>query len=559
MSDSTDLSSGKPPMAPEEAMRDSTAANSEQSLARPAAREAPTADSFTCPLCLDFIHQPIGLHCCGSSFCLGCIRSSLRSSPSCPLCRKPCYLNLQTARPNIFLSNALAALFPEETAERKAAEAANAATAGATGDARVGLFVYPFPQRGGRLQVPPPHSPVAFKFFEPRYVLMARRAAESASPFGMIASVDSPMGVTVSITSVMDLPGGQILVEGKCESRFRLLAPPEMSQGEYGLWSGLIQTVDDFKDNEQHDDDTLEGVLRDVPLSDATKAKLRRMGNKAAALVALKNVVADVIVRVLSGLSPSITTGVMRRVHGETPQAGGPQATQLERWSWYAADVLALGTVRMVKPQQQEQRPRLNAAVGAAVAGAGPAEGEVNPAAAAAAEPEAGDAPAVAPAADIVIDAATEAIMTRSTLKRLALSYAFLEMVASEMRTAAAGAEAAAAAASANGAAPGGNDGALDSFPELLTSASAARILVTLHQQANNGFPALALTPGAFLRSLGHAVGMMVLQPRTFVRQMLLNPAVSSLLVFAGIIFLLFFFGSQNRRHRGGPDDGYYL
>lgn len=527
---------------------------SDQVAPRPAAHAAPTTtENFLCPLCLDLIWQPVGLHCCGASFCLSCIRSSIRASPSCPLCRKACYLNAAAVRPNLFLSQALETLFPAEVAERKAVEAA-AIAAGQRSDqvtdAKIGLFLFPF-QRGGQTRLPPPGSPVAFKFFEPRYVLMAKRASENNVPFGLMPTVDSPHGgVTISISTLLELPGGLLVVEGKVEQRFRLLAPAEMSSGEFGLWSALVEPYSDYpsqpapQPQPEPEDDRLEPILRDLPLKLSTKAKLRRLGatSKTAVVNALKNALADVVVRVIAGLSPAIVTGVLRRAHGDTPApaagGGGGADGSAQRWSFYCADILALSTVRMVK--EEEQRGG-EGGQGEAGAGAG-----------------------AAPAAVVEIDAATEAMTTRSTLRRLALCYCFLELVAAETREAARSSRQD-AANDGNGNGHDGNDAAdgnnnagddnnvdapLSVFPEL-GPASATRLFFLLNQDGGGGFQGGVsglLTPSNFTRAVIRGFGLLVLDPGTFFRNLLRNPAVSSLLIFVLIVSLLFFFGGKARR-----------
>ena len=66
-----------------------------------------TTEALSCPICLDTLHSPMLLSCCGNTFCAACLHAALSASPYCPLCRA--HVSLEQATPN----RALGALLPE--------------------------------------------------------------------------------------------------------------------------------------------------------------------------------------------------------------------------------------------------------------------------------------------------------------------------------------------------------------------------------------------------------------------------------------------------------------
>jgi len=432
-------------------------------------------DEFTCSLCLQLLHEPISVMCCGNSFCKSCLRSSLRISQACPLCRKPCYLNVRDATPSRLLVGLLAHRFPAAVAERARQAAEDEATS-----TRLPLFLM-----GSRAHfVPFPGAPVALHLFEPRYVMMAEQCAEHDSLFGMQNEATDTWGVAVEITRMELLPGRRVLLRGKCKQRYRLLAPADQAEGEHGLYRGLADLVSDGAGAGPAAAETFE----DTPLSQAARGALRRMGSAAEQASHVRSCVAEVLSRVLAGLSPEALRALESR-HGSMPPGAGPAGSP-ERWSYYAADVLAM--------------------------------------------PD---------------DAKTACFITVSTVQRLVRCYCFLEGKAAELRargrtgaTSGPASEAASDGPSALGEAqptaeagvarvPASADASaaagLDTFPDVITPAVANELLQML-------VPSLPVSVLG-VQALRHAIG----DPIGFVTHVLRHPAVSSLAVFAAVLALL--------------------
>jgi Lon protease-like protein len=340
---------------------------------------------------------------------------------------------------------------------------------------------------------------VALHLFEPRYVLMAEQCAEHDSLFGMQNEATDTWGVAVEITRMELLPGRRVLLRGKCKQRYRLLAPAEQAEGEHGLYRGLADLVSDVGVGTAvaaaggGGGPAAAETFEDSPLSQAARRVLRRMGSTAEQASHVRSCIAEVLSRVLAGLSPEALRALESR-HGSMPPGAGP-ACSPERWSYYAADVLAMPG-----------------------------------------------------------DAKTACFLTVSTVQRLVICYSFLEGKASELRArgrpgatsgpaseaasdgpgalgeaqpraeagVARGAPRADAAAAAAAAAAG-----LDTFPDVIVPAVANELLQML-------VPSLPVSVlGA--HALRHAIG----DPVGFVTHLLRHPAVSSLAVFAAVIALL--------------------
>lgn len=336
-------------------------------------------DSVSCSLCLGLLHEPISLFCCGNSFCRRCLAAAVRQQPSCPLCRKPCYANLRDAKPSIILTQLIQRHFPAECAERAVAAAEEARSS-----ERLGLFILGSPTRVRGDALPLPGAPVAFTFFEPRYLLLGERAAENGL-FGLQVTAEAPMGVAVSVRSVTPMAGGRLQVEGRCSHRYRVLAPPEQTPGEFGLYTALVEAVEDepllprvapsgtaaaaaaaaVGDAAAVDPATAAApdaalrppaVLDGTGLSPRAIAVLRRYASSDAQRASLlRSAVADILLRLLGGLSPAAVHR-LTMLHGHPPpstpapaaaSASASTATaglfeSVMAWSFYAADTLAL-------------------------------------------------------------------------------------------------------------------------------------------------------------------------------------------------------------------------
>jgi Lon protease-like protein len=302
----------------------------------------PARDAFTCALCLQLLHEPACMPCCGNSFCLECLRASLRVQPACPLCRAPSFAALRASVGCRLLTAVMAARWPAEAAARAREAAADAnggagdADAGAGAGARLGLFIVssPAPARGGAL--PFPGAPVSFLFFEPRYLLLAERCMEGGAPFGLQDDVRAARGVTVRIRGVDRLPGGHLRIHGAVAQRYAVRAPPEQAAGEYGLHCALVDFFGDAAPGDAAADDA---ALAAAGLSARARSALVAAGARSerAAAAALAAAVAAVLLRVLAGLSPHVVAALVA-TFGEHPHAGAGA----EPWSYWAADVLAL-------------------------------------------------------------------------------------------------------------------------------------------------------------------------------------------------------------------------
>ena len=54
------------------------------------AEEQLDRSDFTCPFCLDILHEPVLLPCCSANFCRPCLQEMIDGGlGSCPTCRKP--------------------------------------------------------------------------------------------------------------------------------------------------------------------------------------------------------------------------------------------------------------------------------------------------------------------------------------------------------------------------------------------------------------------------------------------------------------------------------------
>jgi len=93
---------------------------------------------FTCPFCLELLHEPILLPCCSANYCRGCLQQMIAGGlGSCPTCRRPMPVVDANKLPvNRLVASVIAKYLPEG-AYRRAAEA-QSDRAAAAGDCRGG-------------------------------------------------------------------------------------------------------------------------------------------------------------------------------------------------------------------------------------------------------------------------------------------------------------------------------------------------------------------------------------------------------------------------------------
>ena len=329
----------------------------------------------------------------------------------------------------------------------------------------------PSPSRGSAL--PFPGAPISFLFFEPRYLLLAERCLESGVPFGLQVDAASPLGVTVRIRAVDRLPGGHLRIDGVCGARYRVAAPPEQVPGEYGLYAALVDTFGDEEGTDAVTESTV-AAWTAAGLDERAIAALRgaRSERQRAALLSAASVA--VLLRMLAGLSPN-AVAALEQVHGPPP----PATADVERWSYYAADVVAMPP-----------------------------------------------------------DAKSAAFASRSSLLRLATVYAALAREAARLRVVPAEpparsaaeqrADAATVAEAARAAGPGGT--ALDLFFDVLGPMTAPAVLQLLQPRASPLRRGAAALLAALYRPADLAEALVASAK---------HPCVSSVLVFAVLIALI--------------------
>ena len=78
-----------------------------------------SSSKFDCSICLRLLHAPSTLPC-GHSFCRACLRQCLEHSLKCPECRTDVPFDAADPQVSIALADALAQMYPRETAARLA-------------------------------------------------------------------------------------------------------------------------------------------------------------------------------------------------------------------------------------------------------------------------------------------------------------------------------------------------------------------------------------------------------------------------------------------------------
>jgi len=191
---------------------------------------------FECGLCLSLLVEPISIPC-GHTYCQPCLVRALDvAKKECPTCRSPCHIEAQQMPVNITLSNIIRKYFPEQYAKRKqwALEEKK------DWHTRLSIFFMG--------DVTFPCGKIGLRLFEPRYLLMARRALASDKRFGFMPGVlpkPGDIGVVLYIETYDYDADGSALVECAIQERFRLVNCWQ-EHGTCGLIRGQVEL---FKDN----------------------------------------------------------------------------------------------------------------------------------------------------------------------------------------------------------------------------------------------------------------------------------------------------------------------
>jgi hypothetical protein len=329
-----------------------------------AAAAASLREEFGCALCHSLLHEPVAL-LCGHSYCRACVKRALSVQPLCPLCRAPCHLDSSSVAPNFLLQAVIGRLFPEEARERAAEHAAVEEELNST---RLGLFF--LPDTDGRLV---PHTPVELYVWEPRYLELMRRCMDNSTLFGVCASPDSGSGAAVAIQSCRPLPHGRLHVVARVRTRFRVTGSrPAAEPGTFGLHYGTVTFFEDLPvradggalvdgggggagggggEGGGVGEGDAAAASSSTPLPElaqisAPAARALRALTEPQACTLLRDAVSAAVLALLAELGerPGYGAGAVQRVHeryGPPPGTGGASAGA-ERWSFYAAGVLAL-------------------------------------------------------------------------------------------------------------------------------------------------------------------------------------------------------------------------
>ena len=175
--------------------------------------------SFECGVCLRLMWRPSTLHC-GHSFCQRCLTECMLHHLACPTCRVDVPFETSVPHCSFSLQEALTRMFPAETAEREAEEAALPAAPSVGGMPSLPLFV---------LEALMPGQEMALHVFEPRYIHLTRRALSDPALgrcLGMCAAPSGgkpTFGVTARILNHSELPGGRFYLRIVGVRRFRVL------------------------------------------------------------------------------------------------------------------------------------------------------------------------------------------------------------------------------------------------------------------------------------------------------------------------------------------------
>lgn len=212
---------------------------------------------FECGLCLSLLCDPISIPC-GHTFCQPCLVSTLeRSKKQCPTCRSPCHVDAERLPVNVLLANLIRKLFPAEYAKRKAI----ADEEKKEWQNRISLFYM------GDNQFP--GHKIHLRLFEPRYLLMAKRALAGDRRFGFMPGVlpePGDVGVVLHIDECEFMHDGAALVACSMQERFRVTR----SWQEHNTFGLDRAQVEYFKDEVKVEPNS--GISPEAALANATSA-----------------------------------------------------------------------------------------------------------------------------------------------------------------------------------------------------------------------------------------------------------------------------------------------
>ena len=169
-----------------------------------------------CPICLTIpFVEPISLHC-GHTFDRHCLRNTLRSSKNskkCPSCRALCHISAESASENVTLREICILLHPTLYQKRVREVEAEKQDWALT----LPIFFHN--------DVTFPGSTVSLHLFEPRYKLLAQRAAETTRTFAYCPNFARPYSVKAGdIVLVAALEEAHFLPDGRCLLEAKLTA-----------------------------------------------------------------------------------------------------------------------------------------------------------------------------------------------------------------------------------------------------------------------------------------------------------------------------------------------
>jgi uncharacterized membrane protein YgcG len=319
----------------------------------PSVLEAVEAE-LSCPLCMRLFLEPVALPC-GHTIDRACLRRALALKPECPLCRSPCFVQVDDAARNLALGAVAAALFPAEAAERRAEHAREEEEVASQ---RIGFFLVP----GTSLRLLP-GMPVELVVFEPRYLLLVTRCLEASAMFAVTSQPDERLGAAVRIEAARRLANGRMHVSGVVRSRFRCLEEPAVEVGTQGLYYAQVRFFEDEPPGSGGggggggggnsagsgasavplDAEALEAAAPEAAqLSRRSRAAIlrprgERALSEAQACALLRDALADLVVRACASLPHHL----LQRLHSRYGQLPPPTSSP-ERWSHFACALVLL-------------------------------------------------------------------------------------------------------------------------------------------------------------------------------------------------------------------------
>ena len=294
-------------------------------------------EDFDCPLCGQLLVEPLGL-LCGHTYCRTCIKRSLTVSQACPLCRVPCFVNASTVTANYLLSKLIARHFGQELSSRILEVEQDEAEIDSQ---RLGLFVL------HDIDIAFPGTPITLNIFEPRYLLLAQRCLDNNTLFGITNSEQSVSGVAARVESVRRVPNdnARLVITAVTEMRYRVLQPPTLEPEGQGLTAAPVLFIKDepLSTTRGGGGAAVDALIAALPT--AARTLLTSAPHDSARATHLRAALATALVRLVSSLSPPEFRVFSLRYGTPPPQPGaGARPTECtpERWSYFAADVLAL-------------------------------------------------------------------------------------------------------------------------------------------------------------------------------------------------------------------------